>query len=153
MFANRFFLFLRGFVFIVLSVIVGVLCCGRNALPASSTADDVCVSFLLSYGWETEEDMVETVYLTLPEEFDAVYREYNALQKKQGFDLERYKGKNIIKNVYKITNYPGFENDETIRANVYTLDGKVIGADICSVRLDGFMHGVNECLYGKVEIG
>lgn len=122
-------------------------------LPALAEFSDPELSFLHSFGWETETDIVESVYITLPERFDAVYLEYNALQKKQGFDLEEYKGKNVRKNVYHILNYPGMENEESIRADVYSYNGKIIGADICCVRLDGFIHGVNECLYGKNEIG
>ena len=39
-------------------------------------------------------------------------------------------------------NYPGYENkDGVIRANILVYDGRVIGGDVCSVELDGFMHG------------
>ena len=32
-------------------------------------------------------------------------------------------------------------NKEYIKINVLVCDGKVIGGDVCSVKLDGFMHG------------
>ena len=42
---------------------------------------------------------------------------------------------------YTVKNYEGYENQECIHANILVYDGKVIGGDICSVELDGFMHG------------
>ncbi|MBR2893486.1 MAG: DUF4830 domain-containing protein, partial [Clostridia bacterium] len=43
---------------------------------------------------------------------------------------------------YEIKNYPGYENtDGVIRGNILVYDGIVIGGDICSIELDGFMAG------------
>ena len=39
-------------------------------------------------------------------------------------------------------NYPGYENkDGVVRANLLVYEGRVIGGDVCSVELDGFMQG------------
>ncbi len=78
----------------------------------------------------------------IPSEFDDTYKAYNEIQKKQGFDLEKYKGSGVKRWTYEIKNYPGYAEDSgCIRANMLVCDGKVIGGDICSVELDGFMHG------------
>lgn len=37
--------------------------------------------FLRQFGWETETDPVEEAEVTIPAEFDKVYRSYNELQK------------------------------------------------------------------------
>ena len=39
----------------------------------------------------------------------------------------------------EIENYPG--QAEGVRANILVYKNKVIGGDVCSVELDGFMHG------------
>ena len=42
---------------------------------------------------------------------------------------------------YDILNYPGYENTEgIIRGNILVYEGTVIGGDICSNELGGFMH-------------
>ena len=38
-------------------------------------------------------------------------------------------------------NYPGYEDLDCIHATLLIYDGQVIGGDICSTQLDGFMHG------------
>ena len=45
------------------------------------------VTFLAQYGWEVEEEPVEIRDVTIPEEFDQVYQQYNEVQKSQGMDL------------------------------------------------------------------
>lgn len=39
-------------------------------------------------------------------------------------------------------NYPGYEGaDGTVQANILVYEGAVIGGDVCSTELDGFMQG------------
>ncbi len=100
------------------------------------------VAFLSQFGWEVSEDPLEVAEVIIPSEFDDTYKAYNEIQKKQGFDLEKYKGVRVKRWTYEIKNYPGYAEDSgCIRANMLVCDGKVIGGDICSVELDGFMHG------------
>ena len=77
----------------------------------------------------------------IPAEFDDVYEKYNELQKEQGFDLSLYASKRVKRWTYEITNYTGYENTGFIHANILVYDGKVIGGDVCSTELNGFMHG------------
>lgn len=97
------------------------------------------VKFLSEFGWQVDENPVDTKNITIPEKFNDTYKNYNQLQKDQGLDLYKYKGENCVCYTYKVNNYPGKE--ENINANIIVLDGKIIGGDICSTRLDGFMHG------------
>lgn len=99
------------------------------------------LSFISQFGWAVDEEPCEVREVIIPEEFDNVYNNYNEIQKKQGLDLTEYCGKRVKRWSYIVKNYPGYkENDECIRINLLVFDGSVIGGDVCSVELDGFMH-------------
>lgn len=65
---------------------------------------------------------------------------YNDLQKSQGFDLEKHKGKTVKRFSFKIENYPDVAED--VFADILFSDGEIIGGDICTRSLDGFMEGL-----------
>lgn len=96
------------------------------------------IAFLASFGWQAEEEPEEIADVLIPNTFDDVYERYNALQKEQGCDLKRYAGRRCKRYSYAVKNYP---DEEHVRANLLVYDGRIIGGDICSLRLDGFMHG------------
>ena len=98
-------------------------------------------SFIDSYGWTVNEEPDEVREVVVPEEFDDVYENYNALQLEQGFDLSSFKGQRVKRWTYTITNYPGYESEDFIKINILVYSGCVVGGDVCSVKLDGFMHG------------
>lgn len=98
------------------------------------------VRFLQSYGWEVSEQPCEMVQVVIPETFGDVYENYNEIQKQQGFDLSRFRGKQVSRCSYEVLNYPG--QKEYIRANLLIYNHEVIGGDICSIYAEnGFMHG------------
>lgn len=116
---------------------------GESSVRAGN--DEERIAFLSQYGWDVAEDPVRVEEVLIPEEFDDVYTQYNEIQLRQGFDLTQYKGCRAKRWTYTVLNYPG-ENgvqptDGSIRANLLVYDGVVIGGDVCSVALDGFMHG------------
>ena len=78
--------------------------------------------------------------VTVPESFDKIFSSYNEIQKRQGLDLSKYKKKNVTRYTYKITNYDGY--DGTVYANILVYRNKVIGGDVCSADVKGFMHGL-----------
>lgn len=103
------------------------------------------IEFLHSCGLNVGEEPLEVSEIIIPMEFDEVYKDYNEIQLKQGFNLESYSGKRVKKWTYKVTNYPGYdESSDAIRANILVFNGLVIGGDVCSVELDGFIHGFVE---------
>lgn len=110
---------------------------GRYSLSAPDNA--ARREFLAQFGWQTGEEPVEICEVIIPESFNEVYEKYNQIQKEQGLDLSRYMGGRCKRWTYEITNYPG--QSEGVRANLLVSEGKVIGGDISSVALDGFMHG------------
>jgi hypothetical protein len=95
------------------------------------------VNFLTQLGWKVSEKPLEEVLVTIPDEFDAVFLEYNNLQKEVGLDLSRYKRKDVMRYTYELTGYPGYEG--VVYANLLVYKNKVIGGDICSADVNGFV--------------
>ena len=112
-----------------------------NPKNAGITTNQKRVQFLESYGWKVDAEPLEVMEVTIPKTFDAVYKNYNALQKKQGFDLTKYAGKRVKRWTYNVTNYPGVS--EGVRANLLIYNDAVIGGDVSTVALDGFMQGLS----------
>ena len=98
--------------------------------------------FIKEMGWETDEGFDDCKQITIPEEFNEVYNSYNELQKQQGFDLSRYKGKTCDIYTYKVRNYKGHEGKDDVNCNLMIFENKLIGGDVSSVELDGFMQGL-----------
>lgn len=97
------------------------------------------IGFLRQFGWEVRADPKAAVEVKIPAEFDKVFTGYNEIQKRQGLDLSRYKKKNVMRYTYEVTNYEG--EDGVVYANILVYRGKVIGGDICSAEVTGFIHG------------
>lgn len=97
------------------------------------------VSFLEQFGWTVEEKPLENIEIRIPNQFDKVMNAYNELQKNQGLDLSRYKDKDVMRYTFRVTNYPGYSG--TVYANVIVFKNKVIGGDICSSDVMGFING------------
>ncbi len=107
----------------------------------ADTEEDI-LRFISSLGWETDESPVEIRQVVIPEQFDEVYTNYNEIQLSQGFDLRKYAGVSVKRWTYTIRNYPGASpEDDFIRINLLVYEDEIIGGDVCSVKLDGFMHG------------
>ena len=93
---------------------------------------DAFSSIVKDMGYNAEEKPMEIVRFTIPNEFDKVYERYNNLLKKGGFDLEEYKGKECVRYTYYI------KKDDLV-ANIIVYNGKIIGGDISSHKIDGMM--------------
>lgn len=112
-----------------------------NAVNISSSSD--ILNYISSLGWEVNEEPDEIKEIVIPYEFNDVYKKYNDIQKSQGYDLSKYAGERVKLWSFTVRNYPGFEDKECIKINILVYEGCVIGGDICSVELDGFMHGLS----------
>ena len=113
----------------------------KVSLYTAETADDR-LKFISDLGWIVDEDPVEVRQIAIPQEFDDVYSNYNEIQLSQGYDLTKYAGRSAKRWTYIIRNYPDVSSDEDyVRINLLVCDGKIIGGDVCSIKLDGFMHG------------
>ena len=114
-------------------------------LPAASYSYDKirsaeeAAAFLSQFSWQVEATPVEIRTVTVPEEFDKVFSAYNEMQKEQGLNLAKYKKKDVVRYTFSVTNYPDYEG--TVYANVLVYRNRVVGGDISSAALDGFVHG------------
>jgi len=102
------------------------------------TAEDAA-KFLSQFGWEVNTDDVEEVDVTLPSAFDKILTAYNELQMRQGLNLTKYKNKPVVRYTFTVKNYPGAEGP--VLANVLVYRNRVIGGDLCSAEMSGFVTG------------
>lgn len=103
-------------------------------LTMSSNAERV--EFLNKQGWIVKPDPVSKEEITVPSEFDGAYAEYAALQKSQGFDLEKYKGKPAMVIKYQVLNYP--DHPENVTAAMMISSDRLIGGDVSMTGEGGF---------------
>ncbi len=115
----------------------------NTELLVNNNAADITevLQFISDFGWEVNPEPDEIREVIIPSQFDEVYENYNQIQLKQGYDLKEYSGERAKSWTFTVLNYPGFEDEEYIKINILIYNGKVIGGDVCSVKLDGFMHG------------
>ena len=97
------------------------------------------VSFLSQFGWAVNAEPIEVKTVTIPSEFDKIFSAYNELQKEQGLNLTKYKNKEVTRYTFTVTNYEGY--DGTVYANVLVYRNRVIGGDVCSADVTGFVQG------------
>ena len=145
---------LVGVVCVALTVLITLIAFVPTYMPASQTvadaeevsysfdkvknAEDV-VQFLSQFGWEVNATPNEVKTVTIPAEFDKVFAAYNELQKAQGLNLSKFKNKDATRYTFTVTNYQGYEG--TVYANVLVYRNRVIGGDICSADVSGFVQG------------
>lgn len=136
--------------------LAALLCCCAIALNLGQAAREVSASglpspkgvksnqdrvdYLSAYGWQVSAEPIATQELLIPEEMDGSYSEYLTLQASQGFDLEKYAGKRVKRYTYEVLNYPTGETG--VQANLLVCKNTVVGGEVLSPQLDGFLHGL-----------
>lgn len=121
----------------ILALIV-LICSGGTGSGLTTT--EKRVEFLASLGWEVDASSETAKEIALPETLGGVLAEYNELQKQQGYDLSQYCGEVCESYTYVLTSYPSGETG--VIAQLFIYKGRVIGGDIHSAALGGFMHGL-----------
>ncbi len=119
---------------VVLAGILMLTIITASVVPLNSQS--VAAKYVERLGWQIDRNPLETVDVHIPAQFDNVYNNYNAIQKQAGFNLENYKGKDVTRYTFSIKNYYG---EQGVRADVLMYDNKVIGGDIMTVAINGFM--------------
>ena len=109
-----------------------------TAAPAVSN-NDARVGFLKGFGWEVTNSPTESSQVRIPETSSEVFDRYNQLQKSQGYDLTRYAGKNVMRYVYKVENFPNAT--DPVYATVLVYKNQVIGGDITDTAVAGKVQG------------
>ena len=77
----------------------------ENPLQAATDADRA--AYLFSYGWEIEENALETLDLVLPTDLSRKWADYVAMQTGQGLPFADYGGQAVRRYTYTVTNYEG----------------------------------------------
>ena len=98
------------------------------------------LTYLDTLGWQVASEPLEVQEVVIPREFDQIFKTYNALQREAGFDLEDYKGVPVVRHTWQVLNHP--EQADGVVADVLVADGRIIGGDVHSTHIDGFMHGL-----------
>ena len=116
---------------------------GGEAEPTAVTGvtnNDGRIKFLTDLGWEVTTSPVESGQVKIPAESTEVYDRYNSLQKSQGYDLTPYAGKNVMRFVYQINNFPGAT--EPVYATLLIYKNQVIGGDVTDTSAKGVIRGL-----------
>ena len=112
-----------------------------STAPAADT-NDARVKFLTDLGWEVTPSPTESSQVKIPRGEDPVFTRYNELQKSQGYDLTKYAGKQVMRYVYQINNYPGAK--EPVYATVLVYKDQIIGGDITDTTPGGKITGFSK---------
>ena len=131
----------RG-LFIILAILFCVvfICCEINAVSNSTLnakTNSERLLFIEKLGCSVVKKDPESKSVRIPEEFSDVYNKYNDLQQTAGYDLSLYKGCQVIIYTYKIL--PPKEYSGNCVVNLIVYKDKIIGGDISSTALGGFM--------------
>lgn len=140
---------LFGIIMAATGVIVILISFASNHTPKaenvsatiSASTDEQRQSYLAQFGWQVEKEF-QSKELTIPENWNDVYIQYNEIQKNQGFDLTEYKGKKVTLYTYTINNYE--KESQGIVADMLVCNGILIGGDVCNTSAkNGFLVGFN----------
>ena len=121
-----------------------VLLCGRwsHKNQEKILTNEDRLAFLEQLGWTAEETPVTEQLVQLPKTFPPVLEQYNTLQLQQGYDLLGHSGKEVEMYVYRLLNYDSPPEQGDVYACLYIHKGMVIGGDIHSASMTGFMEGL-----------
>ncbi len=134
-----------------LAMILGVIAAGILAVvllfgggeaqttSASVSGNDARVKFLTDLGWEVAASPMESGQVRIPENTTEVFDRYNQLQLSQGYDLSKFAGKNVMRYVYKIQNFPG--SDQPVYATLLVYKNQIIGGDVTDTSSGGKVQG------------
>jgi len=139
---NRFTRILLSAV-ILITAVTAVICNVSADEPDGSTAA-LIATFIEENGYKVSSPLTKEI--TIPSEFSDVYEKYNELQRKQGFDLRRHKGKSAVSYTFNVIGYvdKSGKPDSDVQIHIIVCDGKIVAADIASTKLDGFMEGIRK---------
>ena len=112
----------------------------QTAAPISD--NNARIKFLTDLGWEVAATPTESGQVRIPSEATEVFDRYNQLQKQQGYDLANYAGKNAMRYVYKVTNFPGAT--DPVYATILVYKNEIIGGDITDTSPSGRVQSLKK---------
>lgn len=114
-----------------LAVLSRVTALSGGGIKGATNAERV--DYMNSLGCNVDETAISSKETVIPQSFGKVYEKYNSLQKKAGFDLEPFRGNTATVYSYR------FEDSPERVVNLIVVNGDIVGGDISSTALDGFM--------------
>ena len=109
-----------------------------TSAPAASN-NDARVKFLKDFGWDVANSPAESSQVRIPDQTNEIFDRYNQLQKSQGYDLSKLAGKNAMRYVYKVNNYPGAT--APVYATVLVYKNQIVGGDVTDTSPKGKVQG------------
>ena len=122
-----------------------ILLLGGNSSETAATAapavfdNEGRIQFLRQFGWDVAASPMESSQVRIPQEASEVFDRYNTLQKGQGYDLSSYAGKQAMRYVYQIHNYP--DAKAPVYATLLVHKNQVIGGDVTDTAPGGKIRG------------
>lgn len=124
---------------LILCALILAIADGGGRGPSVKTNEER-VKFLSDLGWQVDPEPMEVSEVVIPLEFSDVYQKFNELQTEQGYDLAEHQGEKATIYAYRVRNYSNYSGP--VVAELYIANDRVIGGDIHSLSLNGFMHGL-----------
>ena len=129
---------------VIAAVLVGLILLFGGSEEAQTTSapvsnNDARVKFLTDFGWDVTNSPIESSQVRIPGTTTEVFDRYNKLQQNQGYDLSAFAGKNVMRYVYQINNFPGAS--EPVYATLLVHKNKVIGGDVTDTSAGGKIQG------------
>lgn len=100
------------------------------------------IKYIESIGWKVEQNPKEISYYKIPVKFNEVFNTYNNIQQKAGFDMSKYKGKNVVSYSYKIINHK-YSDSNSVYATILLYKGEIIGGEISLNKNPCFIYEIN----------
>ncbi len=146
-------------IFLCLAVLVTLVSLGtRESVFASADGREISysgirnngdrVEFIEGFGIKVKENPVTEETFSMPDNFDRVIMGYNQIQKSQGLDLTKYRGKKVTHYAYEVTNY---DYEGTVYVNLIVHRNKIIAADISSLAGGGFVSALTDIDVTKLK--
>ena len=125
-------------VIIAIIMLLGGSDAQTTSAPAASS-NDARVKFLKDFGWDVGSSPTESSQVRIPEQTSEIFDRYNQLQKSQGYDLSKLAGKNAMRYVYQVNNYPGAT--DPVYATVLVYKNQIVGGDVTDTSAKGKVQG------------
>ena len=119
---------------LVCIITVDVISCA--ATNGAVSTNEERISFINNLGYEVERDSFTRKNIVIPNDFSDVFKNYNKIQQKAGYDLSKYKGNEVELFSYKSV----VDTRQKYNINLIIFENTVIGGDISSVAIDGEIY-------------
>ena len=111
----------------------------HSSRPVIAPADEVslCLDTLDKLGWEVDPTPLSNEEFQLDTQLS---EDYLNLQQEAGFDLRDDLGQSVRRYTFAVRNYPSGEAD--VLADLLVREGQVVGGDLRSASLTGFIRSL-----------